>query len=500
VSGADSLPSIPAVALEVLRLAENSDVTLEEMASAIEKDPAMTGKILKLVNSPLFGATKKIACLSQAIGMLGLRTVKVMALSFSVVEAVKTTESRDFDIEVFWRRSLTTAVCARLIGREMHRAAAEEAFVAGLLADVGMVAAWQCAPDDYLPILQESAESSKPITEIESVRLGVTHAAMSRELLKKWGLPESLCQMIGAHHGEGLADLTGSTGLVAKAVHSAAIIAELFCHQIPADELDRVRAECLTECGIEASNLEDLLESLDEYVRETAPLLELDIGTTISYSELRSRAALRIAQISMQADDQISDAMRQERVAREEVSRLEKKAATDGLTGAWNRAAIFEFLDRELARSAREGYEVAVILADLDHFKQINDTHGHLAGDAVLREVTTRMLDSIRRYDALGRYGGEEFMIILVDCDESQALTIAERARENIANQQIETPNALVPITASLGVSVSNGAERAAPQRLIDTADKALYRAKELGRNRTELGRLADPAESAAVR
>jgi diguanylate cyclase (GGDEF)-like protein len=499
IRSADNLPSIPGVALEVLRLAENPDVTLEQMARTIEKDPALTIKILKIVNSPLFGVSNKIASLSQAVGMLGLRTVKIMALSFSVVETLQETQSGEFDFEAFWRRSLTTAVAARLLGQAMHRALAEEAFVAGLLADVGMIAAWKCAPTEYVPVLLESVLTTKPITQIEEGRLGVTHAFLSREMLQGWGLPDNLCQAIGAHHGEGLADLDGATGLLAKAVHSAGVIADLFCHQTPADELDRARSECLLECGINPSGFEDLLEQLDEQVKQSASVLELDIGTTISYGELRAQAALQIAQISMQADSQVDDAVKKEEAARAELSQLQVKAATDGLTGVWNRAAILEFLEREFARSARQGNPVAVVLADLDQFKRINDTHGHLTGDAVLREAAHRMHSSIRRYDALGRYGGEEFMLVLTDCDESQAMMIAERARENVGANPVNTPNELIPVTVSLGVSVFESGKGVSGELLLEIADKALYRAKESGRNRTELGELVRLREKVGV-
>jgi diguanylate cyclase (GGDEF)-like protein len=499
VRRADNLPSIPAVALEILRLAENPDATLKEMASAIEKDPAVTAKILKLVNSPLFGVSKKISSLDQAVGLLGRRTIKIMALSFSVVDVVRETDMDGFDIEAFWRRSLTTAVSARLIGQTMHQALAEEAFVGGLLADIGMVAAWICAPDDYHPVIQESSDSTKSITEIEADRLGVTHAGLSSELLQSWGLPEDLGRAIAAHHGEGLADLEGIVGQLAQAIRTAAVIADLFCRQIPADELDRVRAECLSECGIDQPDLEDLLEQLDEHVKQTASLLELDVGDTISYADLRSKAALQIAQISMQAEDQVDESVRKEHEAREELSELRVKAATDGLTGVWNRAAILEFLERELARSAREGYPVAVIVADLDHFKRVNDTHGHPAGDVVLREAAQRMLSSVRRYDAVGRYGGEEFMMILTNCHESRAMMIAERTRANIATEPIFASDKLIQVTTSLGVSVCNDAKEVSPKLLIETADKALYRAKESGRNRIELGRLAALSETEAT-
>lgn len=164
---------------------------------------------------------------------------------------------------------------------------------------------------------------------------------------------------------------------------------------------------------------------------------------------------------------------------------LRKEATHDGLTGLWNRAAIFEILQRELARTGRQGTRVAVILMDLDHFKSINDTYGHLVGDAVLREATRRMRASLRAYDALARFGGEEFMLVSPGCDVAGALRQAERLRSLVAEKAIETFEGAVAVTASFGVAVGDGTMEA--DALVRAADTALYQAKHLGRSRVQL-------------
>jgi len=163
--------------------------------------------------------------------------------------------------------------------------------------------------------------------------------------------------------------------------------------------------------------------------------------------------------------------------------RLRELAMHDDLTGLWNRAAILGVLDRELARSRREKRPVGVILADLDHFKQINDSLGHLAGDRVLRQVAQRMLASLRSYDTVGRYGGEEFLIVLPGCDGAHALALAERLREQMAAEPIEVEGQRLPVTLSLGVAACAEAAKDA-QVLLREADVALYAAKHAGRNR----------------
>lgn len=164
---------------------------------------------------------------------------------------------------------------------------------------------------------------------------------------------------------------------------------------------------------------------------------------------------------------------------------LRRKAMIDSLTRLWNRSAIMDVLQRELARVERQEGPLSVVMADVDYFKKINDTYGHQAGDAVLVEVVKRMRSSVRPYDAIGRYGGEEFLLVLGDCDQQTAISIAERARR-IAGDEIETSDAKVSATVSLGLtSISSQCDA---DKLIHTADQALYRAKEGGRNRVEMG------------
>ncbi len=160
---------------------------------------------------------------------------------------------------------------------------------------------------------------------------------------------------------------------------------------------------------------------------------------------------------------------------------LREQASRDSLTGLWNRAMILEILERELARSRRERQPVAVILADLDHFKRINDTHGHLAGDCVLRQAGQRLRTALRPYDTVGRYGGEEFLVVLSGCGTSAALMLAERLRQAMEVELRTDRDQALQTTLSLGVSVWDG--RATTEELVRAADDALYEAKRSGRN-----------------
>ncbi len=158
----------------------------------------------------------------------------------------------------------------------------------------------------------------------------------------------------------------------------------------------------------------------------------------------------------------------------------------DGLTGLWNRSGILEILDRELNRARRQGSPLGLVLVDLDYFKGVNDTYGHLVGDDALRATGRLIQGSIRPYDFAGRYGGEEMLILLPGCGEDDAINHAERLRLALSTISLPAGTGGLRITASFGVTVADHGASFDPIRLIAFADAALYRAKHLGRNRVE--------------
>jgi diguanylate cyclase (GGDEF)-like protein len=162
---------------------------------------------------------------------------------------------------------------------------------------------------------------------------------------------------------------------------------------------------------------------------------------------------------------------------------LEIRATHDDLTGLWSRAVILERLAEELNRAERELAPVGVILLDLDHFKRVNDTYGHSVGDQVLRESARRMILALRSYDTVGRYGGEEFLIIAPGCDAEAAVELAERISLELSATPVITPHGNISITVSAGVSAVTEGSHIDSGLILEVSDRALYRAKQAGRN-----------------
>ena len=198
------------------------------------------------------------------------------------------------------------------------------------------------------------------------------------------------------------------------------------------------------------------------------------------------KARLRVGERILHLEDRLVEAREQMRF----------KATHDHLTSLWNRGVIVDLLGRELTRSQRENVCTALILGDLDHFKNINDRYGHLVGDQVLREVARRLLHSVRSYDFVGRYGGEEFLIVLNNCRPDSALARAEEIRKSICTRPVQTDVGPLEVTMSSGLLRSTDWGHRPAEDLIHEADSALYVAKTAGRNRVQVAEPDQPTEA----
>jgi two-component system, cell cycle response regulator len=233
------------------------------------------------------------------------------------------------------------------------------------------------------------------------------------------------------------------------------------CRQVRARrEQPYVHIVLLTSKESKKEIVEGLESGADDYLVKPWDAAEL---------KARLRTGLRILQL----EDRLVE-------ARED---MRFKATHDPLTGLFNRGVIVDLLARELARTHREDCCSTVLLGDVDHFKTINDTHGHILGDEVLKEIARRILGAVRSYDYVGRYGGEEFLVVLNNCDSSLSLPRAEQIRRAIASAPVQTASGPISVTMSFGALSTKDWGLRPAEEIIHEVDSALYKAKAAGRN-----------------
>ena len=468
------LPTLPAVALQIVRMARDPNADIRKMANLIASDPALSGKILKTVNSSFYGFSKTVSTISQALVILGLQSVRMLAMGFSLVSSMNKLQAHGFDLQRFWRRSVYSAVAARTLGEEAKIVQSEEVFLAGLLQDIGMLAMSSALEDRYDTVYARAATHGELLAQ-EREHLGLDHCQVGKVIAEKWSLPPLLAVPIACHHepeqaGEDLAPL-------ARVVHVGWLFSEVFQQEEPAAALQQAKAAALSMLQLEDAEVERLLKKVNASTHEIADVLEVQIGERVNCQRLLSEAREAMLHMTLQTQRQAAEL--QDRNAD-----LERAASTDPLTGLVNRKCFDEKLAAEFQKARGERGNLCVLFVDVDHFKLVNDTYGHAAGDSVLRNLGKVIQSATEPMHVAARYGGEEFVVLAPGATLQTASRLAESVRKAVEQSPTLHEGRQLPVQVSVGVAgMDHGAFFEAPEQLLTFADRALYAAKRSGRN-----------------
>lgn len=468
----DRLPTIPAVAVRVIELVQRPDISLDELGNLIERDPALAARVLRMANSGYYGRPRSISCVRDAILILGLRTVKTLALGFTLVTDLRTRQGQGLDHTWLWQRSLYAAIVARSVARRAGLRIADEAFLGGLFHLLGVIALESALGDDYRAVAAEAGHDTARLRARETERFGVDHTRVGAALAERWNLPAGLVDAI--RHAADPDRSPLETAQLVLCVHAGTAGADVILGERPGEQLAALRTAC-QRLGLASEAAEEIVATA------------LADGSTLAASFDIPASGLAPEDVLARANDALLrltiESERENAALHAEREQLIQQASTDVLTGVANRRHFHEFLEEHFRLAARYGTPLSLFLIDLDHFKQLNDTYGHLVGDEVLRGVAQRLRTALRDADLLARFGGEEFVVVLPSTTLDGAVQSAERVREALASRPIEVAGQSIPVTASFGVSAYRADALMTPEWLIKEADLALYEAKRAGRN-----------------
>ncbi len=482
-----NLPSLPAVALQVLKLCQGEDLDLGQIAKVITNDPALSAKMLRLVNSPSYGLRQQVKTISHALALLGVNAVRTLALSFSLASDLRRKTQPGLDLTAYWKRSALSAVAGReLAAANKMGAIKEEAFLAALLQDIGRLALARVAPDLYGPLSERAGGDHVVLEMLERGELGADHAEVGQWLTTTWNLPAPLCVSIAHSHGIPLpAGTATDIAKLARVVAVSGLLADIWVREDPQEATITAREQARALLGMNPPQLDPVLNSIAGSMAEVSSLFEIDLGTSDEINSILDEAQETLMMVTLGNSRQAASAQQALQTMEAKTRALEAESQRDPLTGLSNRARLDSFIAAEVQAAARTGKPLSLIIADVDHFKKVNDTYGHPAGDKVLTGVANCLKAKLRPRDLVARYGGEEFVLVLPETDAEGTMVVAERVRQVIESAVHPIGNGqTLRVTISLGCATLGGKSAfILPDDLLASADKALYAAKRGGRN-----------------
>ena len=481
-----SLPSPPAFALQVIELANDPEVHIDQAVKVFSLDPAIVSKILRIANSPLYANQRKVENLHMAVCLLGLTAITSLALSFSLVTGLRQEEhGATLNHPLYWKRTGLAAAASRVLGQYCEVGALEELFIAALLQDIGMLALDRVCPDLYAyPELNQHSHGQ--VVSHEHKRLGVSHATVGGWLLAQWNLPEYLHVAVAYSEDPLQLPPEDERARFVRCVAGSGALANLLLNGGTDHTLQDTGDKLEAWLGLPRDHLADILEQMQPAIAEVDHLFDMNIRSEVNFVDLINMAREGQLLQNLQVCHEIEQLKVGTVNLESQYEQLENSSQRDGLTKVFNRAFLDEYLEKAFRKSLRDGTPLSLGFIDLDHFKQVNDTYGHLVGDQVLQTVADILLTKARTSDLVGRYGGEEFVIILPGTPSAGASVFFHRlldalrlVRHDIAEGQS------ISVLASIG-GATHSQDKPFPnvRAFVTAADRAVYLAKDNGRNR----------------
>ena len=480
-----SLPSPPKVAADLIQLANSPEASIADVAKTVQMDPALSTKILRIANSPLYANKRNVETLAQATLIIGLNGILALALSFSLVKSLKGQKAKGLNHALYWRRSFIAATISRAIGKQCHLHCLEELFMAALLQDIGMLALDRTVPELYATQKVNQA-CHQDVLKHEQKTIGTTHATVGSWLLNKWNLPERLQIAVNASDDADRIPSTDSRAEFSRCITLSGLIADLYLTKAKGEAFLEVAQKANTWLELSQESLMELFENMRADISNMEAQFEYDLQSHLDVDLILENAGEALLIRNMQAYREVESLQVNTVMLESQFQSLEQSSRLDALTGVFNRSHLDEVIETTFHSAISTDTPFSLIFIDLDHFKNVNDTYGHQIGDQILRAVACMLKEEVRATDTIGRFGGEEFVIVMPGVTETLAKTICNRivltARQKVHEVGVDQ---FIRVTLSLGLAaIEEGQTFNSAHEITGAADQALYTSKTQGRDR----------------
>lgn len=477
------LPSLPAVAMRVIELTNSEKVSVSELAATIQNDQAIAIKILRTVNSSLYGLRQRCSSINQAIVMLGLQTVKTLALGFSLVGAIKEVADSGFDLESHWRRALYSGIAGKAIAGHARLPNADEAFLGGLMQDVGMIALYKALGEEYLAVLDQAGGDHRQVCKHELRELELQHADLGAMLAARWKLPESLVMPIKYHEHPTAAPVEHMG--VCRAVGLGNIAADLLTAEDATPHLRKFYQRAEQWFNMSSSDADDVLELIGKSTAEVSKLLAVPTGDISKVQSIIESAREQLAKIDVP-----------EAPTQELPSGHADDTSVDELTGLASRLKFDQTLIAAFEQARAGVTTLCVAVFELDKLDQIRSDYGQDAIDTLLISVGGRIAQvfgpGASHNTLTARYDGSRLAVLATKADRVEMTRLTDAARQAVCARPVQLIAASSGAPPELAVTVSAGlaAIDAATSARLDTTvaltttlDQALRAAHKAGGN-----------------
>ena len=480
-----SLPSPPTVATRIIELANDPETGIDDVAKVISLDPAIASKILRIANSPLYSQRRQVENVQQAVLLLGLNGIISLALSFSLVKSLKKGQSGGLDYPLFWRRSLLSGSAGRAIGGICDRSDTEELFMASLLQDIGMLAIDRISPGLYAEERLDQTISHE-MTTLERKHLAVDHSAIGGWLLYQWKLPERLQLAVASSADPTPVPLTDERSSFVRCVALSGLIADQYLSDRGNTDFTEASQKAKEWLQLNTEQFMAILRQMGPLITEAEQLFDIDMQNRVASEWILENAREALALRNMKTIHEFQSLKSEAEALENQFSQLQEAQKFDSLTGVYNRGYLDTCIHSTFQVATGSQNPLSIGFVDLDKFKLVNDTYGHQVGDLVLKKAACILNASLRGTDTVGRYGGEEFVVILPRTDAHEAQKVWERIitifRQTTYDIKDRSP---IKVTVSIGTAThSSGQLFQEASWLLSAADKALYQAKAQGGDR----------------